>query len=60
MPVGTLSKISFYKLSDNTMKTPLLVIKPIVNNNWNAIKNTEEGDYSWKFKLLITDGDLKG
>jgi len=59
VPIGTFSKLSFYKLSDNNMETPLLVIEPIVNDNWNAIKNPEEGDYSWKFKLPITEEDIK-
>lgn len=58
VPTGTFTKFSFYKLSDNNMETPLLVIEPIVHDNWNAIKNTEEGDYSWKFKLPITGEDL--
>lgn len=58
VPIGTFSKFSFYKLSDNNMKTPLLVIEPIVNDNWIVIKNTEEGDNSGNFKLPITEEDL--
>lgn len=54
VPVGTFSKLSFYKLSDNT---PLLVIQPIVHKDWNDV--TTEEDSVQKYELVITEEDLQ-
>src|SRR5699024_10770873 len=58
-PVGTFSKLSFYKLSDQKMETPLMVIDSIVNDHWDVAKNPEKGNLARIYKLIITEEDLK-
>lgn len=54
-PSSALSNLSFYKKSDDT--TPLLMIEPIVNENWN--RTAGEVDNVTKFELVVTEEDIK-
>lgn len=56
-PSAVFTQFSFYKLSDQQMEAPVLVVKPIVNDHWDNV--TKKDGYLRNYKLVITDKDLK-
>lgn len=56
VPMGTFSKFTFYKLSDNNMETPLLVMET-AGHEWDDV--TAEEDTVTKYELVITAEDLE-
>jgi hypothetical protein len=55
-PASIFAKISFYKLSDVDMSSPLLTIDPIVNENWKMAGIADKA--ARKYERVITDKDL--
>jgi hypothetical protein len=56
-PSYVFANLSFYKLSDKKMISPLLTIEPIVDKNWKSVN--VKGDNTIKYELIITNGDIK-
>lgn len=53
-PSTAFIKLRFYKRSAQDLKNPMLVIKPIENDNWDR----EQGDIGIDYTLVITEEDL--